>query len=120
MIKEMICISCPMGCHLTVDDSDKNDIKVSGNTCPRGRIYGINEVTAPKRMVTSSVEVTGSDAKRVSVKTSEPVPKEQMFECLDVIRTITAAAPVRIGDVLYKNVCGSGADIVATRNADKI
>lgn len=53
MIREMICISCPMGCHLTVDDSDKNDIKVSGNTCPRGRIYGINEVTAPKRMVTS-------------------------------------------------------------------
>ncbi len=120
MIKEMICISCPMGCLLTVDDSDKNNIKVSGNTCPRGVVYGINEVTAPKRMVTGSVETTGSDTKWVSVKTSEPVPKEQIFQCLEIIRTITAAAPVKIGDVLYKNVCGSGADIVATRNADKI
>lgn len=34
MIREMICINCPMGCHLTVDDSDKNNIKVTGNTCP--------------------------------------------------------------------------------------
>lgn len=120
MIREMICINCPLGCHLTVDDSDKNNIIVSGNTCPRGKIYGINEVTAPKRMVTSSVSVSGSDILRVSVKTSEPVPKDKIFDCLDVIRTITATAPVKIGDVLYKNVCGSGSDIIATKNAKKI
>ena len=68
MVRKMICISCPLGCHLEVDCSDMNDIKVSGNTCPRGRIYGINEVTAPKRMVTSSVKVNGSgDGKTVTI-----------------------------------------------------
>lgn len=120
MIKQMICISCPLGCHLSVDDSDKNDIKVSGNTCPRGKVYAINEVTEPKRMVTSSVRVENSDLALVSVKTSQPIPKDKIFDCLEVIRSITAQAPVREGDALYKNVCGSGADIVATRHADKI
>ena len=35
-MKEMICICCPMGCRLTVDDSDLSNVKVSGNTCQRG------------------------------------------------------------------------------------
>lgn len=120
MIKEMICISCPLGCHLAVDDGDKNDIKVTGNTCPRGKVYAVNEVTCPKRMVTSSVKVADSDAKLVSVKTSEAIPKESIFDCLEVIKSITATAPVKAGDVLYKNVCNSGADIIATKHASKI
>lgn len=69
MIREMICINCPMGCHLTVDDSDKNNIKVTGNTCPRGVTYAINEVTSPKRMVTGSVHVENGTIPMVSVKT---------------------------------------------------
>ena len=120
MSKEMIFISCPLGCHLTVDDCDKNDIKVTGNTCPRGKVYAINEVTCPKRIVTSSVKVAGSDAVLVSVKTSEAIPKEDIFDCLEVIKQITVSAPVKAGDVLYTNVCGSGADIIATKHANKI
>ena len=116
-MKELICINCPLGCHLSVDDSDVNDMKVTGNTCPRGVTYAKTELTAPKRMVTSSVPVEGGDLLRVSVKTSEPIPKEKIFECLEVIKTIRATAPVAIGQVLYANVCGTGADIVATRQA---
>ena len=88
MSKQFICINCPLGCHLEVDDSDLNDIKVSGNTCPRGKIYAISEVTAPKRMVTDSVPVDGGDVLRVSVKTAAPIPKEKIFDCIAVIRTV--------------------------------
>ena len=116
-MKEFICINCPLGCRLSVDDSDLNNIQVSGNTCPRGVTYAKSEITAPKRMVTSSVPVVGGDVLRVSVKTSEPIPKEKIFECLEIIKTIKATAPVAIGDVLYANVCGSGANIIATRIA---
>ena len=56
-MKELICINCPMGCHLKVDDTDKSNIIVTGNTCPRGKTYGINEVLHPLRMVTSLVRV---------------------------------------------------------------
>ncbi len=119
-MKKFICINCPLGCHLEVDDSDPNDIKVSGNTCPRGKIYAINEITAPKRMVTSSVPVSRSDLLRVSVKTSQPIPKDKIFDCLNEIKKAHAEAPVAIGDVIVSNVCGTGIDVVATRNAHKI
>ena len=42
-MKEMICIVCPMGCHLQVDDSNLDDIKVTGNTCLRGPKYAREE-----------------------------------------------------------------------------
>ena len=116
-MKELICINCPLGCRLSVDDKDLANIKVSGNTCPRGATYAVSEITAPKRMVTSSVPVEGSSVHRVSVKTSAPIPKNKIFECLKEIKSIRATAPVKIGDVLLANVCDSGADIVATREA---
>ena len=116
-MRELICINCPLGCHLSVDEKDLSNVKVTGNTCPRGVTYAVSEVTAPKRMVTSSVPVVGSVVTRVSVKTSAPIPKNKIFECLQQIKSIRATAPVKIGDVLLANVCDSGADIVATREA---
>ena len=116
-MRELICINCPLGCHLSVDDKDVNEVKVTGNTCPRGVTYAVSEVTAPKRMVTSSVPVDGSTVQRVSVKTSQPIPKNKIFDCLAELKSLRAKAPVAIGDVLLANVCDSGVDIVATREA---
>ena len=118
-MKELICINCPLGCRLSVDDANLDDIKVTGNTCLRGVKYAVSEVTAPKRMVTSSVPVTGSTASRVSVKTTNPIPKEKIFDVLKLIKSVKATAPVSIGDVLYKNICDD-VDLVATSQASKI
>ena len=115
-MKELICINCPLGCRLKVNDSNPSDIKVKGNTCLRGVKYAISEVTEPKRMVTSSVPVTGSTVNRVSVKTNNPVPKEKIFEVLKLIKTVQAAAPVEIGDVLYTNICND-VSLVSTSSA---
>ena len=46
-----------MGCSLTVTQADDGTITVTGNTCKRGETYGITEMTAPKRVVTSIVKV---------------------------------------------------------------
>ncbi len=119
-MKQMICINCPMGCHLEVDDTDKNNIKVSGNTCPRGATYAINEVTAPKRMVTGSVKVAGGAIPMVSVKTREAIPKELIFKSLDLLKGITLNAPVAIGDVVVKDICGCGVDFIVTKNIKKV
>lgn len=119
MSREMICINCPMGCRLTVDDSDRANIKVSGNTCPRGITYAVNEVTAPKRMVTGSVKVKGGNIAMVSVKTREAIPKELIFESLELLKKVELAAPVHIGDVVIANVCSCGVDFIATKNIDK-
>lgn len=118
-VASLICISCPMGCRLTVDHTDKNNVIVTGNTCPRGAEYAKNEVTAPKRTVTASVRVVGGTIPKVSVKTSEPIPKHLIFDSLNLLKSVTLTAPVEIGDVVLKNACGCGVDFVATKKIGK-
>ena len=108
-----------MGCHLQVDDSDRNNITVTGNTCPRGAKYAKDEVTCPKRVVTSVVNVTGGEINMVSVKTSDAIPKDKMFEALKLLDGISVPAPVEIGQVIVKDILGSGADFVATKSVGK-
>jgi len=110
---EIICIVCPKGCHLHVDEET---LAVTGNTCTRGVEYGKAELTHPVRMVTSTVKLEGGNLKRLPVKTSEPIPKQKIAEIMRALDGITAHSPVRIGDVLLANACGTGADIIATRN----
>lgn len=119
-MKEFICINCPMGCHLTVDDTDKNNVIVTGYTCLRGKQYGIDEVLHPKRMVTSSVCVLNGTDPVVSVKTKEAIPKELIFNSLDLLKGLKVEAPVKIGDVIYKNILNTGIDFIATKNIERI
>lgn len=119
-MKEFICINCPMGCHLSVDDSDKNNVIVKGYTCERGHRYGIDEVLHPKRMVTSSIPVLNGDLPVVSIKTKEAIPKELIFPSLDLLKGLTVKAPVHIGDIIVKNVLNTGIDFVATRNVNEV
>lgn len=118
-MKEFICICCPLGCHLTVDDSNKDDIKVTGNTCPRGAKYGKDEILNPTRMVTSSVKVLNGKENVVSVKTKDAIPKGLIFESLSLLKEVTVEAPVSIGDVIIPNLLNTGIDIIATRNIER-
>ena len=105
-----------MGCRLMVDDSDLADVKVSGNTCPRGAKYGKEEVVCPKRMVTSVVRVEGGDVAMLSVKTKDAIEKSKIFDALDALKGVSVNAPVKIGDVVVKDVLGTGVDFIATKN----
>lgn len=117
-MKEMICICCPLGCRMKAEKTDNGYI-VEGNTCKRGYDYAIDELTAPKRMVTSSVRVNGGEINMLSVKTVSPVPKEKIFEVLKSVKQITVTAPVNCGDIIIKNVSGTGSDIAATKSVRK-
>ena len=92
----IICITCPKGCRLSVDE--ENGYKVTGNGCPRGEIYGKNELQHPVRVITSTVRIEDAAVPRLPVKTDKPLPKEKMFECMHLLDGITAKSPVRIGD----------------------
>lgn len=106
-----ICIMCPMGCPLTVQEVD-GIIVVEGNTCVRGRDYGRQEFTAPMRTVTTLVKLEGGGV--ASVKTSLAVPKDKMFDVLDFIRTLTAKKDCNIGDVIAKDIIGLNVDLLIT------
>ena len=110
---ELICITCPKGCHLKV--VEENDYAVTGNGCPRGAEYGKNELRHPVRTVTSTVRIRGAELPRLPVKTDRPLAKEKMFDCMALLNTITATSPVRVGDVLAANILGTDVNIVATK-----
>lgn len=116
--RNLTCISCPLGCALTVVMDQGEVVSVSGNTCKRGDIYARKEVTNPTRIVTSTVRVEGGSADMVSVKTKEDVPKEKIFACVEALKDIVVKAPVHIGDVIVPNVAGTGVAIVATKNVE--
>ncbi len=108
--RELTCIICPRGCQLTAQIGE--EITVSGNLCPRGKVYAIAECTNPQRTVTSTVRT--ADGGVVSVKTDRTIPKEKMMECMAIINEATATLPVKVGDVIIENVFG--ANVVATQN----
>ena len=113
-MKELICIVCPNGCRLKVDE--ENGYAVTGNRCARGAEYGRVELLSPTRVVTSTVRCTGASHPRCPVKTDRPIPKERIFDVMEVLEGVSLAAPVSVGQVVIENVCGTGANIVATRD----
>lgn len=111
---ELICIVCPKGCRLKVDE--ENGYVVSGNSCPRGAEYGRNELLNPVRTVTSTVAIEGGIHRRLPVKTSRPVPKGKMSDVVRTLDGLAVKSPVKTGDVIVANAAGTGADVIATRD----
>lgn len=116
-MKELICIVCPNGCHLKVDD--ENGYTVTGNQCPRGAEYGRTELQNPTRVLTSTVRVEGGMHRRISVKTNKPIPKGMMFQAMACLDEVDLTAPVKNGQVIIPDLLGTGADLVATRAMEK-
>ena len=128
MSEELICITCPLGCHLSIDRLEDGKLAVSGNRCPRGIRYANEELLAPRRVVSATAALDASSRKacdaeahglcdiaRVPVRSSAAYPKEGVPELLAAIYALRVALPVRRGDVLIPDFKGSGVDVIATR-----
>jgi CxxC motif-containing protein len=148
MERNLVCISCPLGCRLTVAWEDERDITVTGNRCAKGESYAQEEILAPKRVVTATVTVAGAAAaggatagaaattaavagpatktgvgpavtptpRRLPVKTSAPLLKEHIPGLLNELYQMEVGAPLRCGDVLMRDIAGTGVDLVVTRS----
>ena len=114
-MKEFICIVCPKGCHLKVDDEGN----VTGNTCIRGEKYGKQEAVDPKRTLTSTVKIKSELIRRLPVITSNDVPKDKVQEIVRYLDNVEVSAPIKVKDVIVKDVMGLGVDILATRSVEK-
>ena len=114
MPREFICIVCPKGCHITVHDNGD----VTGNTCIRGKNYVLQEMSHPTRMITSTVSVINGLEARASVVTSSPIPKEKIFEVMEEIHKTSVEAPVKMKQVIIKDVLGLGVDIIASKEVE--
>ena len=117
-MKELICIVCPRGCHLQVDE--ERDYAVTGNACPRGAEYGVRELRHPVRTLTSTVVLQGGAHRRLPVRTNGPIPKQTIPAAMDAINQIQVEAPVHAGQVLCQDLAGTGVELIATRTMAKI
>lgn len=120
--QEVTCIICPVGCKIKVEKDPGAELgyKLEGNECKRGINYAIEEVTDPRRNLATTVVIERAHLPRLPVKTSIPIPKDKIFDCMREINNVKVEAPVKIGKVLIKNVLQTGSDIVATRSMNEM
>lgn len=112
-MKELVCIVCPKGCRLHVDE--EHDYAVTGNACPRGAVYGHGEIKNPVRVLTSTVKLTGGLYRRCPVKTDGSVPKGKLMEIMKQLNAVELTAPVHIGQVVLSDAASTGVNVVVTK-----
>ena len=115
---ELTCINCPVGCRITVKVENGEVTEITGNSCKLGERYARQEAVKPLRMVTAVVPVAGGKTP-LSVKTREPIPKENIQQAMAELARLRLQAPVQMGDVVLPNVCQSGVDVIATKTVEK-
>jgi CxxC motif-containing protein len=119
MKKNLTCIECPLGCSLAIDVENGKVITVSGNKCPKGETYARSEIENPMRVLTSCVLAEGLEVKMVPVRTDKPIPKSRILDAMVEIKKARVTRAVTVGDVITENIFGSGANVIATRQAGR-
>ncbi len=115
--EKLICIVCPIGCHLEVDTSQE-EYKVAGAVCKRGERYAIKELKSPTRLLTTTVRTKNLKTKFIPVRTDVEIPKDKIFECMKEINAIIVTEPIKMGDILIENILDTGVNIIASRSAN--
>lgn len=116
MKRDLVCIICPNGCEMELIYEGKTLLCCIGNLCGRGKNYAQKEISDPERTITSSVKLVGGELPLASVRTSQPVPKDRIFDVMAEIRNLELTAPVKRGQVVIKNVLGLGTDVIITKD----
>ena len=117
--RTLTCINCPLGCQIEVTLDSGAVQSITGNTCPNGEKYARKELTAPERILTTTLPILGGDRPTVSVKTAAPVPKGMIFACMEALRGVSVSAPVKMGQTLVENLANTGVSLVATRAVEE-
>ena len=114
MKRELVCISCPMGCRLKTSSGEDGSLVVAGNLCPKGVDYAREEISAPKRIVTTTVALQGKDRLRVPVRTDRALPIEDIGALLKQLHGMSLSKPVYRGDVIIRDFYSTGVSVIAS------
>lgn len=121
---EFTCVVCPNGC--AIDARYKNGadgrpelVSFVGNSCLRGKAWIKQEIERPMRTISTSVPVRGGASRMASVRTTQSIPTDRIADVVAEIKKITLDAPVEIGDVIARDLCGTRSDVIATRRVPR-
>lgn len=114
----MVCIVCPVGCRLEIseDPTSESGYLVTGATCKKGEVYGVKELSNPTRLLTTTIKIKGASLPRIPVRTDSEIPKDKIFECMDLINKIELEAPVEMGQIIANNILDLDVNIIASRS----
>ena len=110
------CIICPTGCEMEAEYEGAGLVSLTGNLCPKGKAYVTQELLDPRRTIATSVPVKGGTLPLASVRLTKPIPRDRIFDVMKEINKQTPSAPLRVNDVLIKDVLGLNSDVIITRN----
>ena len=115
MDRNIICITCPVGCRLKVSGSIE-DLKVTGQRCNKGLEYAKDEITNPMRMICTTARISGGLHRVIPVKTDRAISEKYKLEVVKEVNKIDLKSPVKMGDIIIPNLFGTGVNIVAERD----
>ena len=116
--QSIICISCPIGCELTIRKRTDGELDITGNLCKRGLSYGTQEVIQPMRILTTTVSCLSPSGQSFSlpVRTQDAIPKDSLDEAMDACRALRVRTPIAMGQILIEDLAGSGVPLIASRD----
>ena len=118
-VRVITCIICPVGCRARVTIENGKISEIEGLECSRGEEYVRRELEAPVRDFFTTVKIKGAAIPVLPVRSTQPIPKDKIMDCVSELAKIVVAAPVQTGEIIAKNPLGLEVDIVATRDLDR-
>ena len=89
---------------------------MEGAACPKGRAYVEQELTDPQRNIATSVLVKGGILPLASVRLTNPIPRDRIFDAVSEIKKYTLTAPVKAGTVVIPRLMGYDTDVIVTKS----
>ncbi|MGB2800310.1 MAG: DUF1667 domain-containing protein [Dehalococcoidia bacterium] len=118
--KQFTCVICPIGCEIDVELQDSNVVSIEGSKCAKGKEFVSQELKEPMRILTTTIRVKGAKWAMLPVRTDKPIPKRLLFSVIEELAGIELQAPVQMSDVIIRDIAGTEANIVATRNMKRV
>jgi CxxC motif-containing protein len=112
-MKYVTCITCPIGCRITIETVD-GQYSFSGNRCEKGKEFARTELTSPARSLTTTVRTSFTDMPVLPVRTSGEVPKEKITKIMRELPKVKITKKIGIGETVVTNILGTNCDIIAT------
>lgn len=114
------CIICPVGCIARVTIENGKITEIEGLECPREEEYIRRELEAPVRDFFTTVRIKGAAIPVLPVRSTQPIPKDKILDCVLELANVVVAAPVEAGEIIVRNPLGLEVDIIATRDLDRV
>jgi CxxC motif-containing protein len=118
--KHFTCVICPLGCEIDVELQNGNVVSMEGSKCEKGKEFVLQELEEAMRILTTTVPIKGAKWAMLPVRTDKPIPKRLLSKVIEQLATIELHAPVKMYHVIVKDVAGTDANIVATRNMGRV